>query len=134
MSAFDDFVLSCDDGAPLRGNISSTYNWDRAPIAMACNLLLVRMSKRGFYERVAVGQIHELAWIEASPLKKKIILRKMRPSTMTRTSNLFPPSDSLSMGINGFVDVLVNCMPKADPPCPLSPSSRVIARGSFPSI
>lgn len=36
--------------------------------------MLIELSGRGYYGRVAIGQIHELALSEAEPVQKQIIL------------------------------------------------------------
>lgn len=38
------------------------------------NIMLVKMTRRGCFERVAVGQIHPRAWYSAGPVKRKIYL------------------------------------------------------------
>lgn len=60
------------DPLPLNNYVYSTYYW-KAPGRTLC-IMLIRYMDKGYAERVAVGQIHEAAWNDAQPTRKKIYL------------------------------------------------------------
>jgi hypothetical protein len=68
--AFENLHDDWDDETE-RDNIYRSYV---TSVTITCNLLLVKINKQGFYERVAVGQMLEKAWLEAEPVRREIVL------------------------------------------------------------
>jgi hypothetical protein len=54
--------------------LSETYEARLFEDATTYNIMLVQLTAKGYYERLAVGQFHKDVWLEADPVLEKIYI------------------------------------------------------------